>query len=355
MEAPLGSMAWYARWTGHHNRGKRMTTVNREIGRDEALSALQKGADNPSAFLALNTGNEYFTDPAVDGVVAFRRAGRYLIQFGGVFAPEVDQECVLRSFLDFARSGRRKVVAIQLQRADADLYARCGFTVNQVGSSYAVRLPEYSLRGTRFMKLRNKISRAKRSGLEVSEVPYEECADDIAAIDREWLRSKGRHVKEIEFLVGECGGPVQHHRRLLVARHDGAMMGYISYSPAYGSRPGWLHDLSRRAAAAPPGVMEAINLHAMEGFRDEGAQWLHFGFTPFTGLSPEHEVLGASDMTSRFMRFLADRGEKVYPAASQLAYKEKWGPQLVLPEYLAFDGRASPAAIWHILRVTKSL
>ena len=88
-----------------------MTTVNREMDRDEVLSTLQKGSDNPSAFLALNAGNDYFVDPSVDGVVAYRRAGRYLIQFGGVFAPEADQERVLRSFLDFARSARRKVVA----------------------------------------------------------------------------------------------------------------------------------------------------------------------------------------------------------------------------------------------------
>ena len=39
----------------------------------------------------------------------------------------------------------------------------------------------------------------------------------------------------------------------------------------------------------------------------------------------------------------------------QLAYKEKWGPQLVLPEYLAFEGGASLRAVWHILRVTKSI
>ncbi|WP_432095807.1 bifunctional lysylphosphatidylglycerol flippase/synthetase MprF [Streptomyces sp. bgisy100] len=332
-----------------------MTTVNRRIDPDGVADALRESADNPSAFLALNAGNAYFTDPSSSGVVAYREAGRFLIQFGGVFAPEADRERLLGAFLGFARAARRKVVAVQLQRSDAELYARCGFTVNQVGSSYAVRLPDHTLRGSRFMKLRNKISKARRSGLEVTEVPYDGHRDEIAAIDREWLQAKGRHVKEIEFLVGECGGPAQRHRRLLLGRLDGAPIGYISYAPAHGSRPGWLHDLSRRRATAPPGVMEAINLHAMDTFRGEGAEWLHFGFTPFVGLSPEHEVPGASRMTTRFMRLMAERGDKVYPAASQLAYKEKWGPDLVLPEYLAFHGRAGLPAIWQILRVTKSV
>ncbi|MEU1694994.1 bifunctional lysylphosphatidylglycerol flippase/synthetase MprF [Streptomyces hirsutus] len=332
-----------------------MTTVNREVDRGEVVAALRESADNPSAFLALNAGNAYFSDPSVKGVVAYREAGRYLMQFGGVFASEADRERLLRAFLAFARTARRKVVAVQLQRSDAELYDRCGFTVNQVGSSYALRLPDHTLRGTKFMKLRNKISKARRAGLEVTEVPYDRAADELVDIDREWLRSKGRHVKEIEFLVGELGGSVQEHRRLLLGRLEGRAIGYISYSPVYGSRPGWLHDLSRRRATAPPGVMEAINLHALETFRDEKAEWLHFGFTPFVGLSADHEVPGASGPTTRFMRFMAERGEKVYPSASQLAYKEKWGPDLVLPEYLAFHGRASLPAVWQMLRVTKSV
>ncbi|PWI12147.1 hypothetical protein DIZ27_00580 [Streptomyces sp. NWU339] len=335
-----------------------MTTRSGEISDEEVLEVLErlrKDCDNPSGFLALNSGNAYFTDPATNGVIAYREAGSYLLQFGGVHAPPDQQETLLRSFLGDACRRRRKVVAVQVLTPDVDLYVRCGFTVNQVGSSYSVHLPDFTLRGTRFMKLRNKISRARRSGLEVTEVPYEECAAEVAAIDGAWLRSKGRHAKEIEFLVGELGGPVQHARRLMLGRLGGKAIAYISYSPAYGSRSGWLHDLSRRLPEAPPGVMEAINLTALETFRKEEAEWLHFGFTPFTGLSAEHDPAGASALTRKVIGLLADHGDKVYPAASQLAYKEKWGPQLVHPEYMAFHGRARLGAIWQILRVTKSV
>ncbi|MFX4293293.1 bifunctional lysylphosphatidylglycerol flippase/synthetase MprF [Streptomyces bohaiensis] len=335
-----------------------MTNPGGTVSDDEVLEVLEKlrsHGDNPSAFLALNAGNAYFTAPASEGVIAYREAGRYLVQFGGVWAPPAEREPLLRAFLAHARERRRKAVAVQLLGPDVELYARCGYTVNQVGSSYSVHLPEFSLRGTRFMKLRNKISRARRSGLEVTEVAPEEVGARIEGIDTAWLRGKGRHVKEIEFLVGELGGPAQHARRLLLGRLDGEPIAYISYSPAYGSRPGWLHDLSRRVPQAPPGVMEAINLTALETFREEGAPWLHFGFTPFTGLSPEHDPPRSSRSTARVMRLLAEHGEKIYPAASQLAYKEKWGPQLVHPEYLAFHGKARLGAVWQILRVTKSV
>lgn len=322
---------------------------------DFVSRALQKYSENPSAFLALNSGNEYFTDPSIDGLITYRTAGRYMIEFGGVCAAEGSRRALLARFLDFARAQRRTVVAIQLLRSDAELYAKCGFTVNQVGASYSLHLPEFTLSGSRFVKLRNKISRAMRSGLQLSEVAFAAHEEEIAEINRTWLRSKGSHVKEIDFLVGQCGGPAQRQRRLFLGRLDGAPVAYISYSPTYGSRAGWLHDLSRRAPDIPPGVMEAINLHAMGEFEREGAEWLHFGFTPFTGLSAEHELVTASRVTRRFILLLADHGSAVYPASSQLAYKQKWRPQLVLPEYLAFHGRASFGAIWQILRVTKSI
>ncbi len=167
---------------------------------------------------------------------------------------------------------------------------RRGYTVNQVGASYAVDLAAFTLRGSRFVRLRNKISRATRSGLVVHRGAARRTGPpSMAALDAEWLRGKGKHAKPLEFLVGEYGGPVQHARRLFAGTIDGELAGYISYSPAYGSRPGWLHDLSRRRPTGPPGVMEAINAAAIEAFRAEGVPWLHFGFTPFTGLSADLE------------------------------------------------------------------
>ncbi len=84
--------------------------------------------------------------------------------------------------------------------------------------------------------------------------------------------------------------------------------------------------------------MEALNATAMERMSADGAGWLHFGFTPFTGLSDEHELPCASRTFTRCVRLLARHGERIYPAAAQLEYKRKWAPHVVLPEYIAFRG-----------------
>jgi lysylphosphatidylglycerol synthetase-like protein (DUF2156 family) len=322
-----------------------------------ALHAIQdySAADNPSSFLAVSDGNSYFTLPGRPGVIVYRPAGRYLVQFGGPFAPDESYVDLLTAFIEFAAGQGREVVAVQLQERDARVYATHGFTVNQIGASYVVDLDTFTLAGTRFMQLRNKISRALRNGLTIIEADYGEWQNAIREVDRLWLPLKGEGAHQLEYLVGQCGGDMQRHRRLFIGLIDGQLAGYLLYSPVYGTRPGWMHDLSRRRPDLSPGLMEAINKKAIDTFQAEKVKWLHFGFTPFTNMTKEREVEGASPAFAWFMRFLWEHGSGVYPAATQLAYKDKWNYSVVTTEYAGFYGKASINAFVHIFRAAGAL
>ncbi|MFI9206035.1 phosphatidylglycerol lysyltransferase domain-containing protein [Streptomyces sp. NPDC053048] len=328
----------------------------REISVDYVLDAIRaySASENPSSFLAVNEGNSYFTLPGRPGVVVYRPAGHHLIQFGGPFAPDESYEDLLLGFRAFAESQGRTVSSIQLQERDARVYARHGFTVNQVGASYAVDLNTFTLAGSRYMQLRNKISRALRSGLTIVEADYEQWAHGVREIDRLWLPIKGESARPLEYLVGQTGGDMQKHRRLFVGHIDGELIGYVSYSPVYGSNPGWMHDLSRRRPDSPAGVMEAINKAAIDVFRGEDVPWLHFGFTPFTSLSDDREVEGHSLGFKWLMHYLWEN-QIVYPASSQLSYKEKWNQSLVLTEYAAFTGKASIDGFVNVWRAANAM
>ena len=152
-----------------------MLMIDTQATADDALEAIQRypDADNPSSFLAVNGGNSYFRLPGTEGVIVYRPTGRYAVQFGGPFAPQAERGRLLAAFVDFAGAQGREVVGVQLQGADTGPYLDQGFTINQSGASYAVRLAGFTLKGTAFMQLRNKISRALRSGLTVAEGPLE--------------------------------------------------------------------------------------------------------------------------------------------------------------------------------------
>jgi lysylphosphatidylglycerol synthetase-like protein (DUF2156 family) len=282
------------------------------------------------------------------------------VQLCSTFAAPGDRERLLESFLRWARSCGRRVVAVQLRAEDARVYARHGFVVNQLGSSYSIDLSRFALAGTRFFKLRNKISRARRLGVTVREVSRGELESarvqaELDAIDASWLRGKGRHAKELTFMIGERRGRGAPLRRLFVAGREGEAVAYVTYSPCFGQRPGWLYDLTRRRADAPPGTIELIFSTVAEKLRQEECRWLHLGLTPLVGLAGEHELPGASPVVGRIGRLLAEHGSAIYPARSQLAFKLKWAPHVVEPEYVGFQGGASVAAICQLMRVTRAI
>lgn len=332
-----------------------MESVRADVASDYVLDAIQRysQSENPSSFLAVNEGNRYFTLPGRPGLIVYRPSGQYFIQFAGPFAPEESYLDLALAFAAFTAEQGRKLAIIQLQDRDAKIYARHGFTVNQVGASYAVDLATFTLAGTRYMQLRNKISRARRS-LDIFEADYDQWRDGVDNVNRRWLPLKGDGARPLEYLVGQTGGEMQKYRRLFIGVRDGELAGYVSYSPVYGSNPGWMHDLSRRLPDSPPGVMEACNKAAIDTFQAEGVPWLHFGFTPFTSMSQEREVDGRSPAFAWLMRRLGETGS-VYPASTQLAYKDKWNPTLITTEFAGFPGPANIEGFVHVWRACNAM
>lgn len=327
-----------------------------------ALGVLRRHGDHSSAFLALNQETLHFRTAGVDGFVAYRPSGRrHLIQLFGAFAAADERMALQRAFDAWAAEQGRRVTVVQLTRGDVPSYVDAGFVVNQLGSSYSIELERFTLRGTKFFKLRNKLKRAARAGVTVHELSPAELElaatqADLASIDVPWLRAKGRHVKELTFMIGERGGRGAPHRRVFLARHEGRPTAYVTYSPCFGSRPGWLYDLTRRHPDSPPGTVELIFSTVVERLIEERCEWLHLGLTPLVGLSPEHEVTpGSSPFVTRLVHELGARGQAIYPAQAQEKFKLKWGPQFTEPEYVAFERRPSLAAVWQLMRVTRAV
>ena len=325
------------------------------------VQTVARFADHPSGYLAMNREMRHFTGEGIDGFIAYVPFGGVLFQFGGVFAPKPDQARLLTQFRALARRTGKHICAVQLRPDDLALYQQSGFCINQFGASYTLDLAGFQTSGTRFMKMRNKIARARKSGITVHELGVDtprsaEAWNALQSITATWLRTKGRHAKLLEFLVGELGGPEDSDRRVFVASHEGKTIAFITYVPSYGRYTGLMHDLSRRAPDAPPGVMELINITAIERFKSEGVRYLNFGLTPFFGLSEQTDCVPTRSKTvSWLLGMLARHGAAIYPAESQVQYKLKWNPETIVPEYIAFEGRFRWSMAWRLLLLTRSI
>ena len=312
--------------------------------------------DHPTGFLALSPRNRQFTVDGLPGFIGYRRQGLHWIALGGVHAPEEVRGTLLDAFLAAARRRQRRVLVVQVREDQTELFRKRGFTVNQFGTSYTLRLPGFSFAGSRRMKVRQKVKQARTAGVRVLEVGRELPADEttfvgLRGISTAWIEAKGR--KELDFLIGELGDPGASGRRIFVVV-DAAdqWVGFITYVPVWGQRAGYLHDLTRRLPAAPVGTMELCNAFALERFAEEGVEYLHFGFTPF--VVSDEVPPGANRFLAWAVRTLYKHGQVIYPAQDQASYKLKWAPDLIEPEFIAFRP-LSLRAILDLLLVTRSI
>lgn len=312
--------------------------------------------DHPSGFLALASRNGRFTVDGLPGLIAYREQGRHRVCLGGVFAPGWCREGILNAFLAASAKAGQRVTVVQLPLEQVALFRRRGFSVNQFGSTFALDLGRFTFAGTARCKLRNRIKRARDAGIRVFELGRDRpWSDDawrhLATISAAWLDGKGNH--ELDFLVGELGQPRDPQRRIFVAHdeHD-RPVAFITYVPAWGRRPGWLHDLTRRLGDCPTGVMELINATALARFQEEKVSFLHFGMTPF--VVDRQEADAGSRIVARLVRLIGRWGSFIYPSRTQLQYKHKWAPDVTEREHIAFQ-KVSFGALWALLIVTGSL
>jgi lysylphosphatidylglycerol synthetase-like protein (DUF2156 family) len=330
------------------------------VAREEPLARVRAAAagvmDHPSGFLSLSARNQFFTVEGRPGFIAYRDRGKHRVAFGGVHATPDAREALLDAFVESARAQGRRVMAVQVRESQVPLFASRGFTVNPLGTSFAVSLRGYTLAGTKKMKLRNKIKRAKGEGLVAQEVGRElpRTAATFAALrefSAEWLADKGK--KELEFMIGELGDENDAERRIFVVSDaQGKPQAFITYVPVWGERPGFLHDLTRKRPAAAVGAQELCNSFAIERFVAEGVSHLHFGFTPF--IVEDAPGASASPLMHWIVRKLRAHGQAVYPSDSQASYKTKWGTDILEQEFVAARP-LSLRAVFDLLMLTRAV
>jgi lysylphosphatidylglycerol synthetase-like protein (DUF2156 family) len=333
-----------------------MSTALQAPARETPFPDLTECINHPSGYFALSPRKDRFTVSEIPGLIAYKEYGKHLVMMGGVHAPVPHRAQLLDSFLAEAGKRKRRVIVLQLNEEQLPLFASRGFTVNQFGSSFALRLSGFTFAGTKRMKLRHKIKRAHEAGLRVVEIgrelpDNESTYQQIYGISDNWLKEKGR--KELDFLIGEIGHSGQTQRRIFaVVDAQERMLGFITYVPVWGEHPGMLHDLTRRLPDAPPGIMELCNAFAIRRFTEENVTYLHFGFTPF--IVDDRRRPGENRILATIVRLIGKYGSANNPALDQVRYKQKWAPDIVEREYIAYN-RLSLRALIDVLRVTQIL
>src|SRR5258708_22200928 len=125
----------------------------------------QEVIDHTSGFLALSPHSRRYIIDGLPGFIAYREQGKHLISMGGVHAAAEARERLLDGFLAETERRRRRFLAVQVPESQVQIFIARGITVTQMGSSFGRRLGKLSFAGTKHVKLRNKIKRAREAAM----------------------------------------------------------------------------------------------------------------------------------------------------------------------------------------------
>jgi phosphatidylglycerol lysyltransferase len=243
---------------------------------------------------------------------AYARVRRWAVTAGDVVAPESEHDAALDEYLRVLATRRLRPAFVAV--ADPAPFRRRGFDATQIAEEAVIDLATFTLAGPARANLRHSATSARRAGLTV--LPYAPWQDEqIRAISREWLRTK--RGGELGFTLSrhdDVRAQLADHETDLWVAVDGAgeLQAWCTWRHYLGGQ-GRVIDVMRRRVDAPNPAMDLLLATVVEGYRDAGLVQVSLASVPC-----DH----------------GDLAERIYPARSLRAYKQKFAPRWE-PRWLA--------------------
>ncbi len=312
---------------------------------EELLSLLEKYGRNLHSFMVLEPGLSLWN--ANDAAIAYTERGGYWVAVGGPLCAPEQTSAVANSFREAASKVGCKVVFFGVTQVLVDRLQGSNFDSLQVGLVAVWNPAQWHdvVRGAE--KLRNRLSKAKRSGItvrlldrdEVSEgAPLREQLVDIvdAWADQKALPSMGFMVTVELFQQAQ-------RRRYFIVESDGKIHGFAVCVPIYG-RNGWLLEDMMMRPESPAGCSEAIVDAVMRQLSDEGAEIVSLGMVALAGLDAGEER-GRHPILSSLLRFCASTMGWLYNFEGLYRFRNKMKPLTWERVYVVSSG---PVTFWTI-------
>jgi len=285
--------------------------------------AICTAQNDPEAYLALSGDKALFFNDAETAFIMFAVQGKSWVAYADPVGPREAIEDLAWAFRDEAYADAARPVLYEVSERHLALWIEMGFSLQKIGEEAVVHLPDWSLSGGKFKKMRAAHNKALKEGLEftVLSPPHDDALiAELKAISDAWLGDKvGR---EKGFSVGRFDPDYLQNFSIAVARRAGRTLAFANVlAPGNGSRVSV--DLMRYVPEETSGMMEFLFIEMMEHYRDAGAQEFSLGMAPLAGL----EARRGARLWNRFGAILFRHGGAFYNFEGLRAFKNKFGPE----------------------------
>jgi len=293
--------------------------------------------DDPEACLALSGDKDLFFTDAEDAFIMYAKQGRSWVSYSDPVGPKDAIRDLAWSFLDEAYAANCRPVFYEVSEKYLPLWVEMGLTLHKMGEEAVVNLPDFSLAGAKFKKMRAAHNKALKSGMEfkVLNPPHSPALiNELKTVSDLWLGDKSGREKG--FSVGRFSAHYLKYFPISIVHHDGRIMAFANIMrPDNG--PEISVDLMRYLPDRASGMMEFMFIELMLYYRDLGAQRFNLGMAPLAGL----EARRGTRLWTRFGALLFRHGGSFYNFEGLRAFKQKFQPEW-RARYMAIPGNTLP-------------
>lgn len=214
-----------------------------------------------------------------------------------------------------------------------------GFKVNCIGYEPEISIQEYNTKGNwnELDLIKRARNESKRNGIEVREGIKEVDKRDLEAISQKWIQGKKLNDREIWVYARRPVFEEEEDVRKFIAYQNEMPVGFVFYDPMYkdGKVIGYSDNISRCDEAKFGKLSVAINMEAIDKFKEEGKEILNLCIAPF------HKVgqgkMNDDGLTKMFFEFMYNYGDNVYNFKGLSFHKSKYRAR-EKPVYFASNG-----------------
>jgi lysyl-tRNA synthetase, class II len=244
------------------------------------------GSDSLS-FFALRHDKSYLFSPSRRAFLAYRVvAGTALVSGDPVGDPaEIDD--LLAELRRVVRAHGWRLAVVGASGEHLDRYRASGLKPVPMGEEAVLRPQEFSLEGRAIRKVRQSVSRLRKTGYSFRIVPADEVGPALAAELEDVSRAWRRGGPERGFSMAIDDLHVPGTLLALAENAEGRVGGFLHLAPSPAGG-GWSLSAMRRRPDAPNGLTEFLVVETLTWARDRGASELSLNFCALTDfLAPE--------------------------------------------------------------------
>jgi phosphatidylglycerol lysyltransferase len=275
-----------------------------------------------------------FRAKGLDGLISYRRLGKYVKVVGGLLASDEEKPQLLREFTQLSDSYGLYSSFYNIVENDIDHFREQGYQVTKWGEEPIVDLASCTWSGKPFEWVRRQTNYCRRAGVTIVEHRRDEMDDEswtallreLRVVSDSLLATKPQ-ASEIQLVEGQLEVAGWGRRRLFVAYSQDLpprIEGFLIALPMDGGRR-WSFEMYRHRPDAVRGVVPHLFHETMIRMKAEGIESVSLCLLPGLGCEEPHP--GDSALTRRSLCFGKKHLNFLFDFAGLYHFKSRFRPR----------------------------